>query len=182
MKKLSLCIGVFLVLFFMTGVYTSQAQGDLTGYNGLWLKDVSTYRNVVWAGLPDSETIPEKGSNEKYTTYTCMSVDPATPGTINLSTYDKYGNYLKTSGSIWWHSGTNTEFFANMEFVSDDNLEYNTAYITVSYNKFVAVPGFGTYWGDENFVAWDFLWKATIPRRIPSAVFEVGCGFITNGT
>jgi len=178
MKKSFLCIGVFLVLLLLVDVYTVYAQGDLTAYNGLWLKDVSTYRNVVWAGLPGSETIPEKGSNEKYTTYTCMSVDPSTPDTINLRTYDTYGNYLNISGSLWWHSGTNTEFFANMELLSDDNLEYNTAYITVQYNKFTAVPGFGTYWGDENFVAWDFLWKATIPTRIPSDVYAVSCGYV----
>jgi len=182
MKKLSLCIGVFLVLFLMMSVYTAQAQGDLTAYNGYWLKDVSKYLNMVYAGIPGSETVPQKGSNETYTTYTCMSVDPATPGTINLSTYDKDGNYLGISGFIWWHSGTNTEFLADMELVSDDNLEYNTAYITVSYNKFKAVPGFGYYSSEEYFDTWNFVWKATIPRRIPSAVFNRGCGFVTNGT
>ncbi len=182
MKKLSLCIGVFLVLFLMINVYTVKAQADLTAYNGQWLKDVSKYSNMVWGGLPGSETIPVKGRNETYTTYTCMSVDPATPDTINLRTYDKYGNYLNISGSLWWHSGTNTEFLASMELISDDNLEYNFAYVTVLHTKFTGVPGFGTYLGEEYFDTWNFVWKATIPRRIPSAVFEVGCGFVTNGT
>jgi len=178
MKKLSLCIGVFVVLFLMIAVYTAQAQGNLTEYNGLWLKDVSKYRNMVWGGLAGSETIPVKGNNETYTTYTCMSVDPATPGTINLRTYDKDGNYLGISGFLWWHSGTNTEFLADMELVSDDNLEYNTAYITVSYAKFTAVPGFGTYSGDDYFDTWNFVWKATIPRRIPAGVYAQPCGYV----
>lgn len=71
----------------MMDLYTAQAQGDLTAFNGLWLKDVSKYSNMVWGGLPGSETIPVKGSNETYITYTCMSVHPATPGTITLLTY-----------------------------------------------------------------------------------------------
>jgi hypothetical protein len=182
MKKLSLCIGVFAVLFLMMDLYTAQAQGNLTEYNGLWLKDVSKYRNMVWGGLAGSETIPVKGRNETYTTYTCMSVDPATPGTINLRTYGKDGTDLKISGFLWWHSGTDREFLADMELVSDDNLEYNTAYVTVSYDRFTAVPGFGYYSGEDYFDTWDFVWKATIPRRIPAAVFDKGCGFVTNGT
>ncbi len=47
MKKLSLCIGVFLVLFLMINVYTVKAQADLTAYNGQWLKDVLKYSNMV---------------------------------------------------------------------------------------------------------------------------------------
>jgi len=178
MKKLSLCIGVFAVLFLMIAVYTAQAQGDLTAYNGLWLKDVSKYRNVVWGGLAGSVTAPVKGNNVTNTTYTCMSVDPATPGTIKLRTYDKDGTYWGISGFLWWHSGTDREFLADIELVSDDNLEYNYAYITVSHDKFTAVPGFGTYSGEDYFDTWDFLWKATIPRRIPAVVYAQPCGYV----
>ena len=36
MKKVSLCIGVFIVLFLAIGVHTVKAQ-DLSGLNGQWL-------------------------------------------------------------------------------------------------------------------------------------------------
>lgn len=178
MKKPSLCIGVFLVLFLMINVNTVQAQADLTAYDGFWLKDTTKFRNVVWGGIAGSETVPERGGNEIYKTYTCMSVDPGTPDTINLSTYDKDGNPFGISGSLTWHSGTNTEFLATLELYADDASEYDFAFVTVLYDKFTAVPGYGTYSDTESFGTWDFLWKATIPKRIPSGVFAVSCGHV----
>ena len=179
MKKLSLCIGVFLVLFLMINVYTVQAQGVLTAYNGFWLKDTTKFRNVIWGGIAGSETVPEKGGNETYKTYTCMSVDPGTPDTINLSTYNKDGDYLKVSGSLTWHSGTNSEFLDTLELYTDDATENDFAFVTVLYDKFTAVPGYGTYSDTESFGTWDFLWKATIQKRIPASLDnKVSCGYV----
>jgi len=179
MKKLSLCIGVFLVLLLMMGVFTAQAQVDLTEYDGFWLKDTTKFRNVIWGGVAGSETVPEKGGNQTYKAYTCMSVDPGTPGTINLSTYDKDGSYLGISGSLTWYSGTNSEFLATLELYTDDAAEYDFAFVTVLYDKFTAVPGYGTYTDTESFGTWDFLWKATIPKRIPASLDDkVSCGYV----
>ena len=187
MKKVSLCIGAFMVLLLVVGVYTAQAQADLSAFDGLWLQDSSQYRNIVIAGAIGSDTLPERGANEAYRNYTCMEVDPANADTINLYRYYGNGDYAGKYGYLYWQSGTNSEtnsdFFGKVEFFSQDGFEYDFAYVTVINDKFKAVPGYGTYSnGTDRFETWDFLWNAKIPRRVPSAVLDVGCGFVTNGT
>ena len=182
MKKVSLCIGAFMVLLSVVGVYTAQAQADLSAFDGVWLQDSSKFRNMVYAGANGSETLPVRGANEAYRNYTCMEVNPATPGTINLYTYDRNGKYTGVYGYLYWQSGTNLDFFGNVEFFSEDGFEYDFAYVTIINDRFKTVPGYGTYSnGTDIFDTWDFLWNAKIPRRVPSAVFNEGCGFVTNG-
>jgi hypothetical protein len=183
MKKVSLCIGAFMVLFLVVGVYTAQAQADLSAFDGLWLQDLSKFRYMVIAGAIGSETLPERGANEAYRNYTCMEVDPANAGTINLYTYYRNGDPAPIYGYLYWQSGTNEDFFGKVEFFDLDGFEYDFAYVTVINGKFKAVPGYGTYSnGTDRFETWDFVWNAKIPRRVPSAVLNVGCGFVTNGT
>ena len=177
MKKLSLCIGVFVVLFLMMDLYMAQAQVDLTAYDGLWLKNSTKLRNMIYAGADGSTTIPERGPNEAYREYTCMSVDDANPGIINLSVYNRYGEYM-LYGYLSWLSGTNEDFLGSVVFYTDNNYEYDFAYVTVEYGYyFTAVPGYGYYSDGTVFDTWDFLWSGKIPGRIPYDLGTVCCGF-----
>ena len=178
MKKFSLYISFFLVLFLMTGVYTAQAQADLSAFNGLWMKNSTKFRNVVYAGAAGSATLPVRGGNEVYKEYTCMEVDPANPGIINLYSYDALGNYASVYGYLYWQSGTNSDFFGYVELFSEDGFEYDFAYVTVINNKFTAVPGYGYHSDGAIFDTWDFLWNGKIPKRIPSRVHAVSCGYV----
>jgi len=177
MKKFSLCIGAFLVLFLIIGVYKAEAQADLTAFDGLWMKDSTKFRKVVLAGAAGSTTVPGWGFNEAYKGYTCMEVDPTNAGTINLYSYDNYGNYVGIYGYLDWHSGTNSEFLGLLYLYSDDGFEYDFAYVTVIYGKFTAIPGYGTYSEGDRFDTWDFLWSGKIPKRVPSDIYAVACGW-----
>ena len=181
MKKVSLRIGAFLVLFLVIGVYTAQAQVDLSAFNGLWMQDSVKFRNVVYAGAVGSAIVPERGVNEAYKEYMCMEVDPANPDTINLYTYNKYGKYISVYGYLYWQSGTNSDFFGYVELFSENGFEYNFAYVTVINGKFTAIPGYGYYSDGAIFDTWDFLWSGKIPRTVPSDIYAVACGFVTNG-
>jgi hypothetical protein len=176
MKRDLFHIGAFLVLFLVTGVCSAQAEADLTAFNGQWIKDYTKFRNMVYAGADGSETVPERGWNEIYKNYTCMTVDSDNKGTINLRSYDSQGNDVGIYGSIKWHSGTNSEFFGSVEIFSDAGYEYDFAYVTVINGTFTAVPGYGTYSDGEYFNTWDFLWNAKIARRLPPNVYAVACG------
>lgn len=60
MKKVTMCIGVFMILFFVGCVYTAQA--DVTGgLNGTWLKFTGSLKGMEFAGGPGS---PEAGRND----------------------------------------------------------------------------------------------------------------------
>ena len=52
MKKISICIGVFMVLFLAVGVYTAHAQ--VTGLNGTWLKFTGKLKGMEFSGGPGS--------------------------------------------------------------------------------------------------------------------------------
>ena len=178
MRKLLFHITLFLALFLEISVCVAQGEINLTAFYGLWIKNSTKLRNVIYAGTAGSSTVPVKGINENYPEYTCMEVDPANPGTINLYVYDGYGNYVGIYGSLRWHSGVNSDFLGYVEFYSDDGFEYDFAYVTVRYGKFTAVPGYGYYSDGKEFITWDFLWSGKIPGTIPYEIFVTACGWV----
>lgn len=177
MKK-SLCITIFLAILLMIGAYTVQAQVNLTSFDGLWLQDSTKFRNMVNAGIDGSNIVPTKGGNESYKSYVCMEVEPGAPDTIKLRSYDRRGNYTDIYGNLYWLSGTNSNFFGYVEFFSEDGYEYDFAYVTVINNKFTSVPGYGTYSDPTGFDAWNFLWSAKIPKKVPYDIWITPCGVL----
>ena len=96
---------------------------------------------MVYAGIDGSADVPVKGFNMTYRNYTCMEVDPNDTGTIKLKTYNIDGSYTGINGNLYWKSGTNSNFFGYVEFFSEDDFEYNFAYVTVTNGKFTSVTG-----------------------------------------
>lgn len=177
MGRVLLLIAVVPLLFLEVSVSGAQGQTDLTAFDGVWIKNTTKFRNVVYAGTEGSSTVPVNGINEKYAEYTCMEVDPASPDTINLVVYDQYGNYVGVYGYLRWHSGVNADFLGYAEFYSDNGFEYDFAYVTVKYGRFKAVPGYGYYSDGKEFATWDFLWNGKIPGTIPYEIFVTACGW-----
>ena len=60
MKKISLCIGFFMVFLLLVSVYTARA--DVTGMNGTWLKFTGKIKGMEFSGGPGST---EDGKNDK---------------------------------------------------------------------------------------------------------------------
>jgi hypothetical protein len=71
MKKVSLCIGVFIVLFLAIGVHTAKAQ-DLSGLNGQWLNGALKVQKG-WVTANGTAGAPEKMQNSTEKFYACVS-------------------------------------------------------------------------------------------------------------
>jgi len=116
MKKASLCIGVFLVLFLLVGSYSAQAATlyDIPAFealNGKWLKITWTIKGA------DAEAygeVPERFS-EKHTAWACAYWDPTfdwdlygdddPPASLDLSFYNEELDFVG-SGLMWLSAGT----------------------------------------------------------------------------
>jgi hypothetical protein len=114
MKKLSLCIGVFLVLFLVVGSYTVQAQPytALEQMNGKWLKMNGSVKGYDFGVAYDPAATGDAYS-VKFNQYACVSYDPA--GTnATMAIYDKQGNSIG-NGYLSWVSGTDDAWLAAVE-------------------------------------------------------------------
>jgi|GEM_PF-1108581 len=74
MKKATMCIGVFIVLFLAVGVYTVQAEVT-SGLNGTWLKFTGSFKGMEFAGGPGSENAGRNDS-DSITLYGCVVDGP----------------------------------------------------------------------------------------------------------
>jgi hypothetical protein len=116
MKKVSLCIVTFLVLFLMLGAYTAWAATyfDIPVFealNGKWIKITWTIKGTDAEAYGD---VPEKFS-EKHTAWGCVYWDPTydwdlygdddTPGFIDIGIYDESVQYIG-AGFMWLSTGT----------------------------------------------------------------------------
>lgn len=106
MKKLLLCIGVFLVLFFMTGVYTSQAQdfAALNQMNGKWLKFNGSIKGYDFGTYHDPAGEAVKLSGTLNQIYACVLYNPANEY-ADMNLYNKVGTQIGW-GFFYWESGT----------------------------------------------------------------------------
>jgi hypothetical protein len=62
MKKMVMCVGIFMVLFLVVGVYSVQAV-VADGLNGTWLKFTGSFKGKEFVEGPGSE---EAGRNDNY--------------------------------------------------------------------------------------------------------------------
>jgi len=73
MKKATMCIGVFIILFLAVGVYTVQAEVT-GGLNGTWLKFTGSLKGMEFAGGPGSEV--GRNDSDSITLYGCAVDGP----------------------------------------------------------------------------------------------------------
>jgi hypothetical protein len=172
MKKTTLCIGAFLVLFLMFGVYTAQAQADLRAFDGKWVKGTLSTKN----GYTATSLAPEKIANTKKQFYACMMVDPANADRISLSLYDKNGVYQNIGGYIDWQAGDNNDF-VGLLFLAELGSGENTAYVNAINGRFKSINGYGIYTTVGRFSTWDVLFSGKITESVPSGVAAVPCGY-----
>lgn len=124
MKKISLCISVFVILFLAVGVYTAQAQADLSAFDGTWLKlTVKPQKGLEFTGY-DSTAAPDKMKAGAEQIYACMDVDSTNPeGGLEqayLRLFDKQGTAIGY-GTLSWDAGTNLEFMGYLRaFIATD--------------------------------------------------------------
>jgi hypothetical protein len=113
MKKVSFCIGVFMVLFLAFGVYAAPAQqGDLRDFNGTWLKlTIKPQKGLEFTTGYNSTDAPAKMKASAGNIYACMDVDDQgiANGQAYLRLFDKEGTTIGY-GWINWDAGTNLEF------------------------------------------------------------------------
>lgn len=122
MKKVSMCIGVFMAFFLVIGVYTAQAQ-DLTGFDGTWLKMTVKYqKGLAFTGY-DSTAAPAKLKAGALNLYACVDVDAAEPTVPYLRIFDKNGTAIG-SGALYWDAGTNLDFLGYLEASIATNVTY----------------------------------------------------------
>lgn len=124
MKKFLLCIGAFLVLFLVIGVYTAQAQGDLRDFDGTWLKlTVNFKKGLEFAGYHSTDA-PQKMKSSAYNIYACMDSDGVQVNdTAYLRYFDKDGTAIGW-GTLSWAAGTNLDFLGYLSFYIATNLIY----------------------------------------------------------
>jgi len=119
MKKFSLCIGAFLVLFLMFGGYTAQAQGDLQEFNATWLKFSGKATGSELAG-GEGSTSPAQKDNGSIQLYGCVVGFPEGPALIQVYEKDStanragWGTFSKKGGTAdkfigWFHLRTSDE-------------------------------------------------------------------------
>jgi hypothetical protein len=87
MKKISICIGVFMVLFLAVGVYTAQAV-VADGLNGTWLKFTGSLKGMEFSGGSGSEEAG-KNDNDSFKLYGCVVDGPFYDNQFFVQFYEK---------------------------------------------------------------------------------------------
>jgi len=100
MKKVSLCIGAFLVLFLISGVYNAQSQdyAVLNQMNGKWLKFNGSVKGYDFGVFHDTAGKADKFQGTLNQIYACVSYNPANE-TADMYVYDKAGT--QTVGAFY---------------------------------------------------------------------------------
>jgi hypothetical protein len=109
MKKYSICIGVFLVLFLAVGVYTAEAQ--VTGLNGTWLKLSGKLKGMEFSGGPGST---EDGKNDKGSVklYGCVVDGPFFDNQFFTQLYEKERTAIRAGDAVFQKSAGTEDKFA----------------------------------------------------------------------
>ena len=116
MKKTTLCIVAFLVLFLMFGVCNAQAQADLRAFDGKWLQmTIQEQKGLSFINGHDSTDTPGSWANRKHQLYACIDVqDSGVPNErANLRFYDKDGKAMGW-GVMSWDAGTDLNFLGSI--------------------------------------------------------------------
>jgi len=131
MKKLTICIGVFMVLFLAVGVYTAQAQ--VTGLNGTWLKFTGKLKGMEFSGGPGS-TGEGRNDNDSFKLYGCVVDGPYYDNQFFVQLYEKERTATRAGDAVFQKSAGTEDKFAgwfNMKLMEDYNPlnpdEYSTS-------------------------------------------------------
>jgi hypothetical protein len=109
MKKIVMCVGVFMVLFLVVGVHTVQAVVS-DGLNQMWLKFTGSLKGMEFAGGPGSE---EEGRNDNYSIklYGCVVDGPFYDNQFFVQFYESASTATPAGvGSFEKKAGTADEF------------------------------------------------------------------------
>jgi hypothetical protein len=87
MKKATMCIGFFIVLFLAVGVYTVQAV-VADGLNGTWLKFTGSLKGMEFAEGPGSEEAG-RNDNDSIKLYGCVVDGPFFDNQFFVQFYEK---------------------------------------------------------------------------------------------
>ena len=109
MKKISICIGVFMVLFLAVGVYTAQAQ--VTGLNGTWLKFTGKLKGMEFSGGPGS-TEKGKNDNDSIKLYGCVVDGPFYDNQFFVQLYEKERTAIRAGDAVFQKSAGTEDKFA----------------------------------------------------------------------
>jgi hypothetical protein len=152
MKKISICIGVFMVLFLAVGVYTAHAQ--VTGLNGTWLKFTGKFKGMEFSGGPGS-TETGRNDNDSIKLYGCVVDGPYYyDNQFFVQLYEKDKNAIRAGDAVFQKSAGTEDKFAgwlNMKLMESYNPlnpdEYTTSVsapgeMTIKNDK-INFKGFG---------------------------------------
>jgi hypothetical protein len=109
MKKISICIGVFMVLFLAVGVYTAQAQ--VTGMNGTWLKFTGKLKGMEFSGGPGSTEAGNNG-NDSIKLYGCVVDGPFFDNQFFVQLYEKERTATRAGDAVFQKSAGTEDKFA----------------------------------------------------------------------
>ena len=109
MKKLSICIGVCMVLFLAVGVYTAQAQ--VTGLNGTWLKFTGKLKGMEFSGGPGS-TEKGRNDNDSIKLYGCVVDGPFFDNQFFVQLYEKERTAIRAGDAVFQKSAGTEDKFA----------------------------------------------------------------------
>lgn len=144
MKKYSICIGVFMVLFLAFGVYTAKAQ--VTGLNGTWLKLSGKLKGMEFSGGPGS-TEAGRNDNDSYKLYGCVVDGLYYDNQFFVQLYEKEKTAIRAGDAVFQKSAGTEDKFAgwfNMKLMENYNpLNPN------EYTTSVSAPGEMTIKNDK---------------------------------
>ena len=174
MKRVSLCIGVFLVLFLGISNYTVQAQ-DLSGFNGQWLNVTLKMQNVWATDGSGTTAVPEKIKNTAEKFYACAR---AGGGSATLYLFNREGTFIPDfTIHIGWIAGTDDDFVANLNISIPGTT--NTGVVRVKDGKFQSINGYTVYSASDAFVAYDIIFNGKILKKVSPYMEAVNCATFT---
>ena len=146
MKKISICLGVFMVLFLAVGVYTAQAQTQVTGLNGTWLKFTGSIKGLEFSGGPGS-TEEGRNGNDSIKLYGCVVDGPFFDNQFFVQLYEKERTATRAGDAVFQKSAGTEDKFAG--WLSMKLMEGYNPLNPDEYTTSVSAPGEMTIRNDK---------------------------------
>ncbi|MBP1746545.1 MAG: hypothetical protein H6Q54_1160 [Deltaproteobacteria bacterium] len=137
MKKATMCIGVFIVLFLAVGVYMVQAEVT-SGLNGTWLKFTGSLKGMEFVEGPGSEEAG-RNDNDSIKLYGCAVDGPFFDNQFFVQFYEKASTATPAGVGVFEKKAGTADKFAgwlNMRLMED----YDPA-APDTYTDNISVPG-----------------------------------------
>ena len=163
MKKLTICIGIFMVLFLAVGVYTAQAQ--VTGLNGTWLKFTGKLKGMEFSGGPGS-TDTGRNDNDSTKIYGCVVDGPFFDNQFFTQLYEKERTAIRAGDAVFQKSAGTEDKFAG--WFSMKLMEGYNPLNPDEYTTSVSAPGEMTIKNDKiKFKGFWWTSRKTTCRGLP---------------